>query len=486
MTKIMNLAEFRSNFFRIKRALPWLDPCVYPQEPQAFLEYSAQLNTDYIRSIEASPLLEPESENPQIIRLNTKTYELNQLGGLLDKMEINKIPLAVLHTQIDFEAIEKFAMERPGMNIIIESGNRKLIYHYGKILPLLKKCSNIYLCSYNFCNWLGHEKIVNEGLSRRLLYGSHMPLFSADVSMGPIIMGDFSWKTKCDLAGNNLRSLLNIKPVFPSEIKLNLPEPFIIDAHAHNQQRGDSVNGFPTPDMEFTPSDWVSFMDGYVCEKLLLIPSEALFFNQSGEALSKELRSFAPDRFAYMELFNPRLADEQYLQKLKKSLLNPDCIGIKIHPSTHKVEGGDARYEIIFKIAEEYNKPIMTHSWDVSDYNPVQYMSHPDQFRTHLKKHHKMPFVLGHAGGRPGAFEATVKLCKEFDNVYVDFAGDYYHNGVIDAFASAIGAERILFASDVNWFDPRCNLGMFLGTNINDDDLLKMLRTNALKVYSGR
>ena len=77
----------------------------------------------------------------------------------------------------------------------------------------------------------------------------------------------------------------------------------------------------------------------------------------------------------------------------------------------------------------------------------------------------------------------TVQVCKDFPNVYVDFAGDYYHHGVIEAFADKIGADRILFGSDVNWFDPRCNLGLFLGANLPDEDIYKMLRTNTEKIY---
>jgi uncharacterized protein len=304
--------------------------------------------------------------------------------------------------------------------------------------------------------------------------------------MSPIILGDFSWKVKCDIAGNNLRHLMGLPEVTVPEISLTIPEPFIIDAHAHNQQAGDEqVNGFPTPDMEFTPADWESFMDKYACEKLFLAASEALFFDQSGEAMTRALREFAPERFYYFELFNPNLISDKYLSKLKRSLRNPGCIGIKIHPSSHKVEADDDRYEVIYQIAEEFSKPIMTHSWDISDYNPVQYMSHPDRFRKYLEKYHKMSFILGHAGGRPGAFDATVRVCKDFSNVYVDFAGDYYHNGVLEAFADKIGSDRILFGSDVNWFDPRCNLGLFLGANLPNDNILKMLRTNAQKIYLG-
>jgi predicted TIM-barrel fold metal-dependent hydrolase len=477
------LKQLRNNYSSIKQALPWLDAAVWANDKADFPEYAPPVQTDYLKSIEASPELD-SAQDIRLVRLNAAEYKIEQLDKLLDNMAKAEIPLAVLHTQVDFPEIEKLAAANPELNIIIESGDRKLIYHYEQVLHALQSYSNIYLCTCNFCNWLGHEQLVNIGLADRLLYGSHTPKYSADVAMSPIILGDFSWKIKCDIAGNNLRRLIGLKEITVPEKLLNLPEPFIIDAHAHNQQPGDEqVNGFPTPDMQFTPADWTDFMDKYACEKLFLAASEALFFNKSGEKMTKSLREFASERFYYFELFNPNLISDEYLLKLKKSLRHSACIGIKIHPSSHKVEADDDRYELIFQISEEFGKPIMTHSWDISEYNPVQYMSHPDRFRRHLTKYHKTPFILGHAGGRPGAFESTVQVCTGYPNVYVDFAGDYYHNGVIKAFADKIGSARILFASDVNWFDPRCNLGLFLGADLPDEDILTMLRTNAQKIY---
>jgi uncharacterized protein len=70
-----------------------------------------------------------------------------------------------------------------------------------------------------------------------------------------------------------------------------------------------------------------------------------------------------------------------------------------------------------------------------------------------------------------------------FPNVYVDLAGDYYNNGLIDILADRLGADRILFGSDVDWVDTRCNLGPVIASGLNDVDVLKILRTNALKVF---
>ena len=187
------LKQLRNNYNSIKQALPWLDSAVYEDDKADFPEY------------------------------------IN--NNLPEKIEFPDNIVRFLHTEVDFPEIEKFATENPKKNIIIESGDRKLIYHYEKVLHALQNYSNIYLCTYNFCNWLGHEQLVELGLADRLLYGSHSPKYSADVSMSPIILGDFPWKIKCDIAGNNLRRLLGIKEITVPEVALNLPEPFIIDAH---------------------------------------------------------------------------------------------------------------------------------------------------------------------------------------------------------------------------------------------------------------
>ena len=221
-------------------------------------------------------MVNDKSDFPEYVTALPETGEIADYGACRNIK-------VVLHTEVDFPEIEKLAAENAEWNIVITSGDRKLIYHYEKILHALRNHSNIYLCTYNFCNWLGHEHLVKLGLGGRLLYGSHSPKYSPDVSMCPIILGDFPWNTKCDIAGNNLRRLLGLEEIAVPNVTLNIPEPFIIDAHAHNQQPGvELVNGFPTPDMEFAPADWIRFMDKYACDKIFMAASEALFFDQSG------------------------------------------------------------------------------------------------------------------------------------------------------------------------------------------------------------
>ena len=68
-----------------------------------------------------------------------------------------------------------------------------------------------------------------------------------------------------------------------------------------------------------------------------------------------------------------------------------------------------------------------------------------------------------------------------------DFAGDLFFNGFVAHAVREIGADRLIFATDMYWIDPRCVLGMLLElTDLSDEDMLKILRGNAERFYLGR
>ena len=159
------------------------------------------------------------------------------------------------------------------------------------------------------------------------------------------------------------------------------------------------------------------------------------------------------------------------------------CIGIKVHPAAHRTYASDPRYAEAFRLAAKYGKPIMSHTWEVSTYNPTQKYSCPHLFESHLKAFPQVSLVLGHAGGRPSTMPEVSYLCAHYPKVSVDLAGDYFHRGVIHTLAREIGTERIMFASDINWIDPRCTLGMLLQSDLTDGALLDILVNNSRRVY---
>jgi uncharacterized protein len=478
--------QLRQDYRRVVAGLPWLDMSVWAHEPPVFPHHADGQELATVAARVATRALSGElgglraSCNGLVLWFSPdESGSLDEISCLFPEMSREHVPLVVLHTDVDFEQVAEVASAWPELSIVIESGPLKILYYLEQVETLLAAHNNTFLCTYNFCNWLGLERLCTKGFGKRLLFGTHSPRYNPHAAMGPIAMARLTWSQKRDIAGNNLRRLLGMAETVDAEYNFAPPKSFMVDAHTHHGPPGR----FPVPDEHFSPADWLDFMDFCGLEQIYLCPIEALYEPAtSARELVADFRSAAPQRFFFFEAFDPRRG-AQDMERLRISLDDPGCIGIKIHPSIHEVAADDASYAAVYELAAVRGVPILTHSWDISPTNPVQHLSHPDRFRPHLQRYPGVRLVLGHAGGRPGAMEAVVGLCREFPRVVVDLAGDYYDSGLIEFLVEQIGAERILFGSDMNWIDPRANLAPVLAADISDQVVLQILRTNAMRVY---
>lgn len=485
------LHSCRGQYLAARFALPWLDVSYYPEEEPAFGRFAFPIEHDVIKAA----ILRPDSAG-KISRnrvesgiclwrwLPGESGPLPERAPVIRELTECKLPLVVRQTDLTFYELEKLASAHPRLSIILESGPQKLLYHIHHIEVEMLKCPNLYLSTFNFCNWLGLERFRSKGLLDRVLFGSHAPRFSSDAAMGPIIMNGFSWDEKCAVAGNNLRRLLRLPSKITAAGEWNAGPPFIIDAHVHNVLPGSgSLFGFPTPDDGFQPVDWIAEMDRTGIGQSFLIPLNAVVDQKiSAKECVAPLLRYAPGRIRYMTVFHPTM-DESQCDRIVAELSEAACVGLKIHPAFHKLDAEHPLFDKAYRLAENTGKPIVTHSWEISDYNPVQELAHPDRFRKHLAAHPQVMLVLGHAGGRPSAFEAVANFCREFPKTMVDVSGDYFDNGLIDCLAVRLGTDRIIFGSDADWIDPRCNLGPIFASRLTDEALLKILYGNARRVF---
>ena len=430
---------------KIQSALPWLD-CYISEMTPAYENASRDLPTEFVR-------LDYTNTKPRLIK----------------------------QTDHSFEEIANIVSASPKIPFILVSGDRKLLYHILKIAELLSTHPNLYLATGNFCNHFGLERLVAMHLGHKLLFGTMAPFLDAGNAFGPIVLGLFDWKTKCDIAGNNFRRLLGKAPIYPAEVKMPSIAPFMIDSHAHTIYP-DSACVFPTPHAEPTWECWKRNLDLQHIDIMMTTPSESNrdVVTYPSQMVSAQMCTDSHGRMYYYEAFNPSKCN-QSLAILERSLPDPRCIGIKIHPAANQVYASDERFAKVFELADRFHKVVMSHTWGVSDYNPTQKFSCPSLFECHLKAFPNVNFTLGHAGGRANGFAEAVEICKKFPHVDVDLAGDLYHNGFLKNAIEQIGVDKMLFASDAYWIDPRCMLGMLLETKLSEPDLWKILRTNAMK-----
>ena len=94
-----------------------------------------------------------------------------------------------------------------------------------------------------------------------------------------------------------------------------------------------------------------------------------------------------------------------------------------------------------------------------------------------------LTIIAAHMGGHLMWDEVEKHLVGRdlyFDTAY--FLSDLTEQRFL-SLLRAHGPEKVLFASDFPWLDPRANLARVILTNIDDSVKKKILRENAMHVY---
>jgi len=254
-------------------------------------------------------------------------------------------------------------------------------------------------------------------------------------------------------------------------------EFFIVDAHFHIGLPGV----FFVPQSRTVQS--ISLMDRLniryaVCSDILsLAEGSNCGLENSGEVFER-----SKGRIYYLGIFNPN-SSRQCLETLEQATGRPGFVGLKIHPSFHCKPADSDAYEPAWRFAADNNLTILTHSWSVSGYNPVQKLSTPLLFEKFIKRFPDVTFVLAHAGGRGSGRNEAIQLVNDYPNVYMDISGDVFCYRMVENLVEAVAAEKILFGSDTTWIDPRAVLCRVLLADIDNTIKEKILKDNAMRVY---
>ena len=88
---------------------------------------------------------------------------------------------------------------------------------------------------------------------------------------------------------------------------------------------------------------------------------------------------------------------------------------------------------------------------------------------------------MGHAGY--GDWDAAIETANDHPNTYLELTAAYHLNGVLERFCNEAGSERVLFGTDLPWFDQHYGIGCIMMADITDDDRRNILHRNAEKLF---
>ena len=238
--------------------------------------------------------------------------------------------------------------------------------------------------------------------------------------------------------------------------RLNVP---VIDMHTHmGAVYGTSL---PLDSMD----DMMALMDRQNIEAICCAPHSALYDPGVGNVeLETAMRRYPGRIYGYYS-YNPNY-EQMFAQGLEKVLYVPGYVGLKFLPSYHRYALDGPAYAQALRFAAEHNKIVLCHTWGDDPYNA------PEHARRVMERHPSLTLILGHSA--PGECEASIALARDYENVYLDLCDIHRHNGMVDRFVNAVGADKVLFGTDLPWYDPSYCMGSILFSRIKDEDKEKI------------
>ena len=166
-----------------------------------------------------------------------------------------------------------------------------------------------------------------------------------------------------------------------------------------------------------------------------------------------------PGRFVGYATINPNYPGDMQ-NELDRCFANPGIKGIKLHPSCHGCPIDYKNYHTVYEIADEKQCPVLIHVWGSSDVAAVDRLA---------GQYPGARFVMGHAGAEVRAMENAIDVVNRRGNVYVDLAISQVREGNVEWLVKAMGSKKVLYGSDMPFFDPRPAFGRVAFADIGDE-----------------
>ncbi|MGH9591015.1 MAG: amidohydrolase family protein [Terracidiphilus sp.] len=243
----------------------------------------------------------------------------------------------------------------------------------------------------------------------------------------------------------------------------------VLDSHGHLRL------GVKFP-YKTEPAQMLQVMDDLNIEALAVTASLACWNDcPSGNVeVDEVLRKFGA-RFRGYITVNPLVPGEALLELEKwKHFHSPPLI--KLHPAAHQYPVNGPAYAPIWDYANQTGAVVLVHTWD----------SHPHcsplMFPAIGRAHPRANILMGHSGVTWRGYEQAQEAATAAPNLYLELSGSQRNRTMLARCVNRVGAERIVFGSDMPALDPAGTLADVFSAKIVDADKEKILRYNFLRL----
>ncbi len=244
----------------------------------------------------------------------------------------------------------------------------------------------------------------------------------------------------------------------------------IADCHGHIGVHPD----FPA--YRFSVEQMVEAMDLLNIEVLAVTSTRACYTDcpQGNREVAEALKQF-PHRFRGYITVNPRPGGEA-LKELErwKHFHSPPLV--KLHPALHHYPVNGPGYQPIWEYAHQTEAIVLVHTWDSDpECSPLLLLDVARRFS-------KAKILIGHSGVTWRGYLQACEVARQTENTFLDITGSQSHRTILEILVERLGAERVLFGSDMPYLEAAIGLGRVLTARISDAAKEAILRENFLRL----
>jgi predicted TIM-barrel fold metal-dependent hydrolase len=232
----------------------------------------------------------------------------------------------------------------------------------------------------------------------------------------------------------------------------------IIDAHAHVTSAWEELGIVRELD------DTIRLMDRYGIEVSFSSNSRRLRGDvRAGNDGLLEAMARYPERICGYAAANPWRGQEA-LDEVERCL-DAGMHGIKLHISHTLLDYDHPRVIPLFELAVERKVPVLIHCFDGG--------RSVDRVAAQVPE---ATIIMGHMGGY--LWPQGIEVAARHPNLYLEICCSCAERGIVESAVAAVGAERVLFGTDLPLLDPCSSLYKVYDAEISEEEKALILGGN--------
>jgi predicted TIM-barrel fold metal-dependent hydrolase len=188
-----------------------------------------------------------------------------------------------------------------------------------------------------------------------------------------------------------------------------------------------------------------------------------------------KLMRWRPDYYIGFCALNPRLGERAVMREVER------CVGLGFRGLKLEISNNarESCMKPVMQAAARWGVPLLQHTWSMTNIRQRHMHSDPEDTALLARRYPNVQVIMAHLTGcgYRGVLEA-----KGVDNLVVDTSGAFPESGILDYALEHLGADHIVYGSDLPIRETGVTLHRTLGTAMSAAEREKILYGNARRI----